>query len=219
MWVNRFCDAGEVRGVAAGEENGFRRDGLVRIGAGEQPAGRALTSPIAAQQIPQFRRQQRLTILASFSAANPEHIASAIDIGDFETCNFAHAESGSIQDREHRAVAKAARRFQQSPHFIAAQNQRQLPFAPWKRDAIDGDFPIERVGVEEAQSADHLNEGRLRHLFLLDEEDLILANMLGVELIGRLAEMSSKLGDGVHVNPDRGWRVVAELKILQHPLS
>jgi len=43
--------------------------------------------------------------------------------------------------------------------------------------------------------------------------------MLGVKLIGRLAEMSSKLGDGAHVNPDRGWRVVAELKILQHPLS
>ncbi len=87
---------------------------------------------------------------------------------DFEMRNFAHAESGGIHDREHGAMAEIARRFQQRLHFIAAQDQWQLPLAPWKRNAIDGDFPVQRVGVEETKSADHLNESGLRHLFLFD---------------------------------------------------
>src|SRR5271168_2372634 len=219
MWMNCFRDPGEACSVAAGEENSFWRDGLSRIGAGEQPAGGPLGSPVAAQQVAQFRRQQRLAILASFPAANPEHVASAVDIGDLEARDFAHAETGCIHDREHGAMPEIARRLEQRLHFSAAQNQRQLPFAAWKRNAIDGDLAMERVSVEETKSADHLHESRLRHLLFFDEEDLIPADMLSVELIGRHAEMPSKLGDGVQINPDGGWREVAELKILQHPLS
>src|ERR1700676_4762405 len=52
-------------------------------------------------------------------------------------------------------MAQLARRFQQSLDFVAAQNQRQLPFAPGKRNAFDGDLPVQGMGVEEAQGANH----------------------------------------------------------------
>ena len=65
-------------------------------------------------------------------------------------------------------MAKIARRFQQRLDFLPAQDQRQLSFAPWKRDALDRDFAVQRVGVEEPQRADQLHTGGLRHLLVLD---------------------------------------------------
>jgi hypothetical protein len=35
--------------------------------------------------------------------------------------------------------------------------QGQLSCAPRERDAFDSDFPAERVGIEETQSANHLD--------------------------------------------------------------
>src|SRR5260370_13954090 len=139
MWMNSCCDAGITRSFAACEENGFRRDGSAGIVAGEQPAGRSLTSPVVAQQIAQFRRQQSLTILASFAVANPDDVAIAVDVSHLEPSDFAHAESGGVHDREQSAMAKIARRFEQRSHFIAAQAHGQVPIAPCKWNAIDGD--------------------------------------------------------------------------------
>ena len=46
-----------------------------------------------------------------------------------------------------------------------------------------------------------------------------MANVLGIELIGRFGEVPSKLGDDMQVNPDGGRRVMTDLQIFQHPLS
>jgi hypothetical protein len=43
--------------------------------------------------------------------------------------------------------------------------------------------------------------------------------MLGAKLIGWFAEVLGELGDGVQVNPYGSGRVLANLQILQHPLS
>ena len=75
------------------------------------------------------------------------------------------------------------------------------------------------MGIEEAQCADHLDEGGPRHFLLFDQEQLVLANVLGTEPVGRLAEVLGELGHGVQVNPDGSGRVVTDLEILQHPLS
>jgi len=45
------------------------------------------------------------------------------------------------------------------------------------------------------------------------------ANVFGIELIGRFAEVSSKLGDPVQISPDSGGRVMTNMEILEHPLS
>src|SRR6266576_6533162 len=95
-------------------------------------------------------------------------------------------------------------RFQQGFHFIAAENQRQLSFTPGKRNTIDGDCPVQRVGIKKAERADHLDVGRQRYFFLFDEEQLIPANVLSAELIGWFAEVSGKLGYRAQINTDRG---------------
>ena len=76
--------------------------------------------------------------------------------------------------RSRRSIIRSASRFaqiarslQQGFDFIAAQNHWQLPFAPRKRKAFDGDLPVQGVGIEEARSADHHHVGGCRHLLFL----------------------------------------------------
>jgi hypothetical protein len=73
--------------------------------------------------------------------------------------------------------------------------------------------------MPESQRADQLNAGGLRCLFVLDQEQLGLANLLGAELVGWLVEVSSKLGDRVQVEANRGGRKGSDLEVLQQPLS
>lgn len=115
--------------------------------------------------------------------------------------------------------ATFAWRFKQGFHFFATQNHRQSSFAPRKRDVLDGDLPAERVGIEEAQRANHLDVGGQRHLFLFHEEKLVLANVFRTKLVGWFVEVMSELGDRVQVNANGGGRVMADLQILQHALA
>jgi len=88
-----------------------------------------------------------------------------------------------------------------------------------KGDAFDGDFPVEGVGIEEAQGADGLDIGWKRDLFLFHQEQLVLANVFSTEPIRRAAEVLREGFDAMQVNPDGGRRIVTDLEILQHPLS
>lgn len=111
-------------------------------------------------------------------------MAARVDVGHFEVGAFGDADSAAVHDGQQRAVTKNAWRFQQGFHFFATQHHRQFSFAPRKRDALDGDLPAERVGIEEAQRANHLDVGRQRHLFLFPEEKLALANVFRTKLVG-----------------------------------
>src|SRR5579862_7748549 len=73
--------------------------------------------------------------------------------------------------------------------------------------------------MPESQRADQRNTGGVRCLFVLDQEQLGLANLLGAELVGWLVEVSGKLGDRVQVEANRGGRKGSDLQVLQQPLS
>ena len=45
-------------------------------------------------------RQQSLSILPSFAAANPQHVATTVDVARFELGDFRNPESGAVQDRQ-----------------------------------------------------------------------------------------------------------------------
>src|SRR5262249_36607295 len=59
--------------------------------------------------------------------------------------------------------------------------------------------------------ADRLDIGRKRHLSFLDQEKLVLTNVFGAELVGRLAEVPGELADAMQVNPDSGGRIFTDL--------
>jgi len=55
------------------------------------------------------------------------------------------------------------------------------------------------MGIKESQYADHLNEGGPRYFLLLDQKQLVLANVLGTEPIRWLAEVLGELGYAVQI--------------------
>jgi hypothetical protein len=65
-------------------------------------------------------------------------------------------------------------------------------------------YSLGGFGYRNSERADDLDGSGLRHSFLFDEEKLIAANVLSIELIGWFAEMPSERGDYMQVNPERG---------------
>jgi hypothetical protein len=61
-----------------------------------------------------------------------------------------------------------------------------------------------------------LVEGTPRDFFLVDQIELILANLLESELLGRFVEELAELIDVVRVGIDGAWGQVAQLHILGH---
>jgi hypothetical protein len=116
MRMNGLGNAGLTGSVPASHEDRLHRDGPGGIGAGKKPIRRPLASPI-----------QSLPVFPPFAETNPQHIAGAVDVGDFEACHFTDSEARPIKNRQQGAMAQIARRLQQGLDFVAAQNQRQPP--------------------------------------------------------------------------------------------
>jgi len=116
-------------------------------------------------------------------------------------------------------MAEIAGSLQQGFDFFPAEDQGQLSFATGKGNALDVDFPMEGMGIEEAEGTDHLDERGKRDFLLVHQEQLIEANVVGIELIGWNAEVLSEHGDGVKVKSNGCLGVVADVEILQHSLS
>ncbi len=84
MRMNGLGDAGGTGGLPASPENRFHRGRLPRTSAGEEPFPWSPTSPVAAQQFAQLRRQQSLPVFSPFAKTNPQDIAGAVDVGDLK---------------------------------------------------------------------------------------------------------------------------------------
>jgi hypothetical protein len=67
-------------------------------------------------------------------------------------------------------MAEVARGLQQSFDFFPAEDQGQFSFPTGKRDAFDGDFLVQGMGIEKPEGTHHLDEGGKRHLLLSDQE-------------------------------------------------
>jgi hypothetical protein len=80
--------------------------------------------------------------------ANLQHVASTVNVAHLELGNFGDPESTPVKGRQQGAMPEIAGRLQQRLHFLAAQDQRQLPFPAGKGNPFDADFPAQRVGIQ-----------------------------------------------------------------------
>ena len=86
-------------------------------------------------------------------------------------------------------------------------------------DVLDHPGHAQRRLIEEAEGTHGLLERRPRHVFLLDEVELVGAHVLRPEMLGRGVKMLGKLGDTAQIRANGMVRVVAELEIVAHPLA
>ena len=143
--MNGFGDARSLRGFPASQEDGFGRNGPGRIRAGEQPIGGPLVSPVATQKLAAVWRQRVCRSLRPLPWRTHSTLRALSMSLTFSWVTSMTLSPAAIQDGQQGAMAKIARGLQQGFHFFPAQNQRQLPFPPWKRNAFDRDFSVERV--------------------------------------------------------------------------
>ncbi len=98
-----------------------------RLLAGEQPAAGqhhpalAPGPPPGAQQIEQGSRQHGIAVLAPLALLDPDHLALAIDVGEFERDHLRGAQPGAVGDRQRRLVLEAP-----GLELWAASNRRAI---------------------------------------------------------------------------------------------
>ena len=136
-----------------------------------------------------------------------------------ESGHFRDPGAGGVHGAKYRPVTKVLGCLQQELDFRGAQNHREFLFVARQRDAVDADGKMQRVGVEKPESANRLNIGRQRDLFLLDQVQLIFPDLFRSEQIGRFAEVFGELSDAANVSGDGSGGVVANLEVLQHSFS
>jgi len=99
------------------------------------------------------------------------------------------------------------------------QHRGQLLLATRMGDMLDHPGYTQRRVREEAEGTHDLLERPPCHVLLLDEVELVGTHMLRPEMLGRGVKMLSKRGDTAQIGANRMLRVVAELKIVMHPLA
>ena len=83
---------------------------------------------------------------------HPEHIPAGVDVRRLKLCRLRNPEPASVESCQHSTIAKLAGRFQECFDFLAAEDERQRSLAPWEWDALDLDFAVQGVDIENSRA-------------------------------------------------------------------
>ena len=151
--------------------------------------------------------------------ADADHHALALDIRDLEGAQFGHPQARAIEGGKHGTMFQIAWGGEHRRDLRPTQHRGQLLLAARMGDVLDHPGDAQRRVIEEAEGTHDLLERPPRHVLLLDEVELVGAHVLRPEMLGRGVKMLRKLGDTAQIRANRMLRVVAELKIVTHPLA
>jgi hypothetical protein len=106
--------------------------------------------PVSTQFLEQQRRQGQAAVLGALAAADPQHVASAVHVGDAQVQQFAQAQAAAVGQAQQEAVAWTGHGGQQAAHFVGAENDGQLARLFGKGDPAHPIGLVQDMGVEEA---------------------------------------------------------------------
>ncbi len=134
----------------------------------------------------------------SLALFDSDQHAVAVDIGDPQLHDFRDPQAGGV-GRHQRGAMLQARHRREKPHdLVSAQDYGQLLLLARIGNALDHRSAAERDAVEEAQGTDRDVEAGPRDAGR-SEVDLIGADFLQPEPVGRPVEVLSEFGDRVHI--------------------
>ena len=102
-----------------------------------------------------------------------------------------------------RAVFEVGKRCQHGRHFGLAEDGGQRQGAVRRRDILNHARALERDTIEEAQGTDGLHDGGPSPLLLLDQKELIDADLLGAKVLGGGPKMLGEISNTVQRR--RAW--------------
>ena len=203
MRIHGFAQLRLYPRFPAEEVHRFARHGLGPIVAWEEPGAWFIPLPILPEQCQQPRREHDTAITPTFPLPDAEHHAGTIDIGDLEVTEFRDAQAGSIEGHQNGTRFEAAGSLEQGRHFGLTQDRREGLGPLGLRDIGEHVGLAERHVVEKAQATDGLHDERPGDVPLVDEIELILADVLGAKVIRGGAKVLGELGDTAEVGFDR----------------
>ncbi len=215
-----FGDAGPLGGLLAGFPRHLRGDGNIGApvlhGAGKQIGLGFHPTPIDAKCLQQLRAQRHIAVVAALALTDVHHHALAIDVSGFQAAQLGAAHASGVQRHEHGLVKQVAGRADQQRYLIRAEDLRQLAMPLGHREIIQQVVPFQRLVEEEAESGHVLLHGARIELLVLKQVRLVLAQMVGSELVGSLMEV---LGEVLHDSQVAFYGtlgVITTLEFLQH---
>jgi hypothetical protein len=138
---------------------------------------------------------------------------------DVETAQFGSPDGGGVQGHEQSAVIEVPSRVNQPGHLFGAEHGRESLGAFRERNALGQIVPSQSFDEQETQGGHILADGRRSQLLHLEQMGLILPDLLGPELVGRLVKVLRELAD----DPDVGFYgtmgVITALEFFQHLLA
>ena len=185
----------------------------------EQPVDRPIPCPVVAQVLEQLRGEHDIAILVALALLDSYAHAATVDVGNPETCHFRHAQAGSVGGHEKRSVFEVVNSVKEANDFAATQDDGKFFRSFGKGNHLDVPILFESDAVEEPQGADGHVEGAGAETFVVQQKELVGADLFGSEPIGRLSKV---LGKGTHTHEIlilRAGRKVADLHVFEHALA
>ena len=188
-------------------------------GADADKASRQYMQQEAPQKLDPVQRDRLGAGAATRTAAHLNDHPPAVDVFARQCQDFGQTQARAVERRQQGVVLEVHGGIEQSGDFFATQHRRWL--APHLRSSDLFDHPglAERLGVEELQSHTANPKCGPSDLVVFDEVELILADVLGTELVRRLLAVPREIGHGAGVRADRLRRVVSQPQIVDHSLA
>jgi hypothetical protein len=118
--------------------------------------------------------------------------ALAVDVGDLQPGHLGAAHSSAVENHQQRALEQAAAGIDETRHFLPAQNVGQFLTHLGIGKELSELATVQRAYVKEPQCGTVVLNRSRAEFSLLEQISLVAAQVLGAELVGRLAEMLCK---------------------------
>src|SRR5947207_252357 len=107
------------------------------------------SAPVLTQCLEQFWAEHHISVFASLAALDVNHHAFAIDVADFQVCQFSASYSGGVERHQQGAMEGSAGGLNELSNFFLAEDRWQA-MGPFRIGSV-GDAPgsLERLTVKE----------------------------------------------------------------------
>src|SRR3984893_1328824 len=103
------------------------------------------------QCLEQFWAEHHIPVFASLAALDVNHHALAIDVADFQVCQFSASYSGGVERHQQGAMEGSAGRLNELSNFFLAEDRWQV-MHPFRIGSVaDAPGSPERLTVKEPQ--------------------------------------------------------------------
>ena len=173
--------------------------------------------PVVAQDGEQSGGEHDVAVLAAFSLVDANDLAPAVDVGRAQADCLRHPHAGRVAGGQDGTVLESGRTVEEAEDFLGTGDDGQLAGLLGRWDGLlDVPTSLEGDLVEEAQGGDCDPDRAGRHLPVVGEEQLIVADLLRSQQGRGLAEVAGEQRYLTEIGGLRARGKMAHLHVLGH---